>query len=65
MVDGILASCYASVNHDLAHLVMTPLRLFLWIIERIFGEDNGLQGFAAVTEHIIISTIPTTILRNF
>ena len=28
MVDGVLASCYASVNHDLGHIVMTPIRWF-------------------------------------
>ena len=54
MVDGILASCYASVNHDLAHIGMKPLRLFHWIIGRVYGEDNGLHGFAAVLEHMRI-----------
>ena len=25
VVDGVLASCYASFDHDLAHFVMTPM----------------------------------------
>ena len=40
MVDGVLASCYAhSPDHDLAHLVMAPLRWFPEILRCIFGED--------------------------
>ena len=52
MVDGILASCYASVNHDLAHFRMTPLRLFLWMVEQIYGDSNGFQGFPAIAEQM-------------
>ena len=40
MVDGVLASCYASANHDLAHIAMTPVRLFPEIVEMIFGNEN-------------------------
>ena len=36
MVDGILASCYASFDHDLAHIAMTPIQWFPEIIEGIF-----------------------------
>ena len=28
IVDGVLASCYQDVPHDLAHMAMTPIRLF-------------------------------------
>ena len=28
MVDGVLASCYASFDHDLAHFGMRPLQWF-------------------------------------
>ena len=54
MVDGILASCYASVDHNLAHFGMTPLRLYLWMLEKIYGENNGFQGFAVIAEQIKI-----------
>ena len=43
MVDGILTSCYASVNHELAHLVPTPLRWFHDLLEWMFGEETGFQ----------------------
>ena len=41
LVDDVLASCYASTHHDLAHIGMTPIRLFPSIIRWIFGKDDG------------------------
>ena len=45
VVDGVLASCYASVDHDLSNLAMTPIKWFPSMIEWIFGDDNGLQTY--------------------
>ena len=39
MVDGILVSCYANVDHDLAHLILIPIQRFSDSVEWIFGED--------------------------
>ena len=52
MVDEVLASCYPSADHDLSHIVMTPMRWFPKTIEWIFGEENGLQGFAIIAENL-------------
>ena len=52
VVDGVLASCYPSSDHDLAHFGMGPLRWFPKIIHWIFGEDNGLQGYVRINEGI-------------
>ena len=41
VVDGVLASCYAFADHDLAHLAMTPIHLFHDLVETIFGNGNG------------------------
>ena len=41
MVDGVLASCYASADHDLGHLSMMPIRIFPKTMEWIFGEKTG------------------------
>ena len=52
MVDGVLASCYPSANHDLAHLGITPV---LWIPEFtqwIFGDDNGLHVYSSISEQL-------------
>ena len=45
VVDGVLASCYASFDHDLAHFAMTPIKWFPQFIELFFGENNGIQGY--------------------
>ena len=48
VVDGVLASCYASVDHDLVHLGLSPMRLFPKIVELIFGNDIRSPGFQNV-----------------
>ena len=48
VVDGVLASCYALINHDLSHLMLTPIRWFPGLTGWIFGEDDGISGFAEV-----------------
>ena len=45
VVDGVLASCYPSIDHDLAHIGMAPMRWFPEIIQLIFGDDNGFSSF--------------------
>ena len=52
MVEGVLASCYASADHDLLHFVMTPFRWFPEITEWILGEDNGLQVYVKIVAHV-------------
>ena len=52
MVDGILASCYASVDHDLAHIGTIPLRWFLQIIELVCGVDDGDLGYIIIMKHL-------------
>ena len=43
VVDGVVASCYPSYNHDVAHITMTPLSWFPDAMDWIFGEDNGFS----------------------
>ena len=52
VVDGMLASCYASVDHDLGHIAMAPLRWFPDIMEWIFGHDNVRPAFAVMAEEL-------------
>ena len=59
MVDGVLASCYASVDHDLAHIVMTPMMRFPQITEWIFGEDYGLKVYVQMAQEIGNWVLPT------
>ena len=58
MADGILTSCYASVNHELAHLGLTPLRWFPDLIQWMFGEETGFQIFVGIVEQLEKWTLP-------
>ena len=51
VVDGVLASTYVSVDHDLAHFGMTPIRWFPQTTEWIFGKVNGLSGYVQLAKH--------------
>ena len=64
VVDGVLASCYASLDHDLAHLGMTPLRWFPEIIRGIFGEHKEFSAFAKMAEKMGKWLLPHGIIRN-
>ena len=50
VVDGVLASCYASFDHDLAHFAMTPVKWYPGLMQWIFAEDNGVQGFLSMAK---------------
>ena len=50
VADGVLASCYAFSDHDLAHIGMMPMRWFPDIAKWIFGNDDGSQGYVNVAE---------------
>ena len=52
LVDGVLASCYPSIDHDLAHIGMTLVRWFPKIIDWVFGEDTGFQVFVGTAEEL-------------
>ena len=52
VVNGVLASCYPSNDHDLAHFGMTPIRLFPNIIECIFGVEKEFQSYVKIAEDL-------------
>ena len=52
IVNGILASCYPSVHHDVAHIGMIPIRLFPKMTEWIFGEGNESPDYVTMMEEI-------------
>ena len=52
IIDGVLASCYPSGHHDVAHITMAPIRLFPRILDIIFGEDKGVQGYVRIAEDV-------------
>ena len=41
LVDGVLASCYASFDHDLSHFAMIPMQWYPEIIQWAFGMNKA------------------------
>ena len=58
VVDGVLASCYANIDHHLAHFTMTPMKWFPEIMEWIFGEDTGFSIFVVMARQLGILMLP-------
>ena len=48
VVDGILASCYASCHHDLVHIAAVPVQWFPEVIEWLFGDDNKFLAYVNI-----------------
>ena len=47
IVDGVVASCYAGFDHDLAHFTVAPMQYFADVLEWIFGNDSGYPVFVS------------------
>ena len=52
VVDGVLASCYPSAEHNLVHLAITPIHWFPQITQWILGEENGFQIYILIVEDL-------------
>ena len=52
IVDGVLASCYASADHDLVHLAVKLLRWFPEIMEWIFGAENEISVYVRISQDL-------------
>ena len=64
-VDGVLASCYASYPHDLAHWVITPMKLFPKLMEWIFGDYSGFPGYVMLSEELGKWLLPRGKLQEY
>ena len=52
IVDGVLASCYTSVNHNSAHIGMTPLRWFPGLNNLILSEETISSSYINIAKVI-------------
>ena len=52
MVDGMLTSCYADFDHDLANLMTTPMQKVAEIMEWIFGTDFGFPVYVGTARQL-------------
>ena len=57
MVDGVLASCYPSGDHDVLNNILFPIRYFTQLIMWIYGEDYGFSSYI-----LLCSTLRCTLL---
>ena len=48
MVNGMLASCYAFSDHDLAHLMLVPMQRYSDIMGWIFGIEKESPGYISI-----------------
>ena len=65
VVDGVLTSCYASIDHTLGHIAMAPMRWFPKIMGKIFGEDSGFSVYAYIAEDLGKWMLPSDKMNEF
>ena len=58
VVDGVLASCFADCDHDLANLMMTPMHRFSEAMKWILGDDDGFPVFVSTVKQLGILMLP-------
>ena len=65
MIDGILASCYTVVDHDLGQIVMKPVQQYFDIMEFVFGNENGVSAYVSVAQNLGRWVLPDYSKLNF
>ena len=64
MVNGVLASCYANTDHDVAHIAMTPMHRFSAVMKRIFGDDTDYPVFVNTIREVATLLLPNEYFWN-
>ena len=64
LVDGVLASCYATCNHDLAHAVVTPILWFPEMTALIFGQDQESLDYVKFLKDVMGAAIWAKLWRE-
>ena len=52
IVEGVLASCYPSVDHDVAHFAVTPMRWFSGVTDWMLGAQDGVPVYVKTCEQV-------------
>ena len=58
VVDDILASCYASFDHDMSHIAITPIQWYPEIIEWLYGKDEGSSHYVDIAKYLGRMVLP-------
>ena len=64
VVDGIVASCYASFDHNLAHFTMTPMQWYPEIIKWVLGVEDGAPAYVTTAKELGRWLLPDELLFN-
>ena len=59
LVDGVVASCYASFDHGLAHIVMKPMQWDSNVLQNIFWEEDRFPIFIWTSKELGKWLLPT------
>ena len=62
VVDGIVASCYASFDHNLAHFIMKPIHWYPEIFKWVFGVENGAPAYVTTAKWLGRWLLPDELL---
>ena len=62
VVGGVLASCYASFNHDLAHFSMISIQWYPDMMGWIFGMNNGSPEYVNIAKEFGRWVLPSALL---
>ena len=62
VVDGVLASCYTSFNHDLAHISMIPIQWCPNMMEWIFGVNNDSPEYVNIAKGFGRWVLPSALM---
>ena len=65
IVNGVLASCHASFNNDLAHFMMKPVSWFPEAVEWIFGVGTVSPVFVSLSKELARWILPKDHLFGF
>ena len=52
VMDGVFASCYSDVDHDIAQVGMKPIQWYPDVVKLVFGDENGVSAYISVADAI-------------
>ena len=61
VVEGVLASCYGSFDHDLAHIAMAPIRWFPGMIEWLLGDEEDSPAYVNIAQVLGKICLPSAV----
>ena len=62
VVGGVLTSCYAAFDHDLAHFAMIPMLWYPEMTVWMFGVNNGTPDYVDIVKGFGRWLLPSTLL---